>query len=136
MPPEQRRAAIIEATIPLLQEQGTGLTTKQVAEAAGVAEGTIFRVFDSLQDLIEAMLAVDIWCGEVKTHLEAEADPQVRHLGAITHYDHPTAGRVKVVGPAVKLSETPAAIDRPALSGTPSAPIGPSGPSPMRRKNT
>ncbi|MFC3527926.1 CaiB/BaiF CoA transferase family protein [Paracoccus mangrovi] len=66
------------------------------------------------QDLIEAMLAVDIWCGEVKTHLEAAADPQVRHLGAITHYDHPTAGRVKVVGPAVKLSETPAAIDRPA----------------------
>ena len=64
--------------------------------------------------LIVAMLAVDIWCGEVKTHLEAAADPQVRHLGAITHYDHPTAGRVKVVGPAVKLSETPAAIDRPA----------------------
>src|SRR5690606_27712203 len=28
------------------------------------------------------------------------------------------------------------AIERPALSGTPSAPIGPSGPSPMRRKNT
>ena len=60
MPPEQRRAAIIEATIPLLQEQGTGLTTKQVAEAAGVAEGTIFRVFDSLQDLIEATVIASL----------------------------------------------------------------------------
>ena len=60
------------------------------------------------------MLAVDIWCGEVKTHLQATADPQVEHLGAIAHYDHPTAGRVKVVGPAVTMSETPATIERHA----------------------
>jgi crotonobetainyl-CoA:carnitine CoA-transferase CaiB-like acyl-CoA transferase len=65
-------------------------------------------------DLIEAMLAVDIWCGEVKTHLEAEEDPQVRHMGAISGYEHPTAGHVKVVAPAVKLSETPASIRDPA----------------------
>jgi crotonobetainyl-CoA:carnitine CoA-transferase CaiB-like acyl-CoA transferase len=64
--------------------------------------------------LIEAMLAVDIWCGEVKTHLEAEQDPQVKHLGAITKYEHPTAGLVKVVAPAVKFSKTPAEITRPA----------------------
>ena len=42
--------------------------------------------------LIEAMLAVDIWCGEVKTHLQAADDPQVRHMGMITSYEHPTAG--------------------------------------------
>ncbi|AUC93085.1 carnitine dehydratase [Bradyrhizobium sp. SK17] len=65
-------------------------------------------------DLMRAMLAVDIWCGEVKSHLQATADPQVEHLGAITHYDHPTAGRVKVVGPAVAMSETPATIERHA----------------------
>ena len=65
-------------------------------------------------DLMEAMLAVDIWCGEVKTHLEAEADPQVAHMKAITTYEHPRAGTVKVVAPAVKMSETPATIDRPA----------------------
>lgn len=65
-------------------------------------------------DLLDAMLAVDIWCGEVKTHLQAEQDPQVKHMGMISSYTHPTAGQVKVVAPAVKLSETPAAIERPA----------------------
>jgi crotonobetainyl-CoA:carnitine CoA-transferase CaiB-like acyl-CoA transferase len=64
--------------------------------------------------LLDAMLAVDIWCGEVKTHLQAEQDPQVKHMGMISSYTHPTAGEVKVVAPAVKLSETPAAIERPA----------------------
>jgi crotonobetainyl-CoA:carnitine CoA-transferase CaiB-like acyl-CoA transferase len=64
--------------------------------------------------LMDAMLAVDIWCGEVKSHLQAQADPQVRHMGAIGSYEHPVAGHVKVVAPAVKLSETPAEIRSPA----------------------
>ena len=51
-----RRAAIIEATLPLIHEVGTAVTTRQVAEAAGVAEGTIFRVFDSLQELVDATI--------------------------------------------------------------------------------
>ncbi|HET7413473.1 MAG TPA: CaiB/BaiF CoA-transferase family protein [Pararhizobium sp.] len=66
------------------------------------------------KDLLEAMLAVDIWCGEIKTHLQAADDPQVRHMGAVTSYEHPAAGRVKVVAPAVKMSATPAAVERPA----------------------
>ncbi|KLK92610.1 carnitine dehydratase [Microvirga vignae] len=64
--------------------------------------------------LMEAMLAVDIWCGEVKTHTQVVDDPQVKHMGMITSYDHPVAGTVKVVAPAVKLSATPAAVERPA----------------------
>jgi crotonobetainyl-CoA:carnitine CoA-transferase CaiB-like acyl-CoA transferase len=64
--------------------------------------------------LIEAMLAVDIWCGEIKTHLGAAADPQVEHLGAIGEYEHPVAGRVRVVAPAVRMSGTPPEIERPA----------------------
>ncbi|MEQ8659133.1 MAG: CaiB/BaiF CoA-transferase family protein [Hyphomicrobiales bacterium] len=66
------------------------------------------------EDLMDAMLAADIWCGEVKTHLEAAQDPQVQHLGLIQSYDHPKAGTVKVVGPAVGFSATPASITRPA----------------------
>ncbi len=64
--------------------------------------------------LIEALLAADIWCGEVKTHLEAAEDPQVRHLGLIASYRHPVAGEVRIVGPAVHMSATPPRVDRPA----------------------
>ncbi|ROU02600.1 CaiB/BaiF CoA transferase family protein [Histidinibacterium lentulum] len=68
----------------------------------------------STDALIEALLAADIWCGEVKSHLGAAADPQVAHLGLVTSYEHPRAGTVKVIGPAVGMSATPPAISRPA----------------------
>ncbi|MDQ7991741.1 MAG: TetR/AcrR family transcriptional regulator [Propionicimonas sp.] len=54
MPPDDRRQAIIDAVAPLLLTQGTALTTRQIAEAAGVAEGTLFRVFESKQELLGA----------------------------------------------------------------------------------
>jgi AcrR family transcriptional regulator len=54
--PEERRAAIITATRPLLMEHGRRTTTKLVAEAAGIAEGTIFRVFPSKEELFDAVL--------------------------------------------------------------------------------
>lgn len=64
--------------------------------------------------LIDALLQADIWCGEVKSHLQAAEDEQVKHLGAITSYEHPVAGTVKVVGPAVEFTRTPAKVSRPA----------------------
>jgi AcrR family transcriptional regulator len=54
MPPEERRAAILAATVPLLVAHGTEITTRQIASAAGVAEGTIFRVFPDKDSLIRA----------------------------------------------------------------------------------
>lgn len=54
MTPDDRRAALVDATVPLLLEHGRSVTTKQIADAAGVAEGTIFRVFDSKDDLVTA----------------------------------------------------------------------------------
>ncbi len=68
----------------------------------------------TVEGLIEALLAKDIWCGEVKSHLQAAQDPQVQHMGLITSYEHPVAGTVKVVAPAVQFGETPASIARPA----------------------
>ncbi|MGQ0831987.1 MAG: TetR/AcrR family transcriptional regulator [Microthrixaceae bacterium] len=56
LPPEERRAAIIEATLPLLIEHGEMVTTRQIAEAAGIAEGTIFRVFADKDELLSATL--------------------------------------------------------------------------------
>ena len=56
MAPEELKLALIEATLPLLMEHGRTVTTKQIASAAGVAEGTIFRVFESKDELIMASL--------------------------------------------------------------------------------
>nr|WP_192384736.1 CoA transferase [Mesorhizobium silamurunense] len=53
-------------------------------------------------------------CAHQTDAIQAERDPQVQLIGMITSYKHPTAGEVKVVAPTVKLSETPAAIERPA----------------------
>ncbi|MCU1361277.1 MAG: putative transcriptional regulator, TetR family [Ilumatobacteraceae bacterium] len=55
LPPEDRRAAIIAATIPVVIAHGATVTTRQLAEAAGVAEGTIFHVFTDKQSLIDAV---------------------------------------------------------------------------------
>lgn len=54
---EQRQDQIITVTIDLLLEHGRDVTSKEIAEAAGIAEGTIFRAFGDKETLIEA--AVD-----------------------------------------------------------------------------
>jgi AcrR family transcriptional regulator len=54
--PDQRRRAIVEATLPLLLEHGPAVTTRQIAEASAIAEGTIFRVFADKDALLEAVV--------------------------------------------------------------------------------
>jgi AcrR family transcriptional regulator len=54
MSPEERREAIIAATIPLVLDNGVSVTTREIAEACGIAEGTIFRVFATKQELLVA----------------------------------------------------------------------------------
>jgi AcrR family transcriptional regulator len=56
LPPDERRAALIEAVLPLVREHGMAVTTRQLAEASGVAEGTIFRVFPDKDALIRAAI--------------------------------------------------------------------------------
>jgi AcrR family transcriptional regulator len=58
LPPEERRSMIIAAALPLLVEHGDRVTTRQIAEAAGIAEGTIFRAFADKDELIGA--AIDV----------------------------------------------------------------------------
>lgn len=55
--PEDRRAAILDAVIPLLVESGAAVTTAEMAAAAGIAEGTIFRVFPDKTALMHAAIA-------------------------------------------------------------------------------
>lgn len=48
---------IIDAVIPLLLAHGRSITTRQIAEAAGIAEGTIFRAFGDKESLVQAAIA-------------------------------------------------------------------------------
>jgi AcrR family transcriptional regulator len=58
LPPEARRASIIAAALPLLRRHGTAVTTAQIAMAAGIAEGTLFRVFPDKEALIGAAIRI------------------------------------------------------------------------------
>jgi AcrR family transcriptional regulator len=74
MAPEDRRAALIAATIPLLHEHGLDVSTRRIAEAAGVAEGTIFGVFPDKHSLVVAA-AVQALDPQPTVDALAEIDP-------------------------------------------------------------
>ena len=71
MSPDDRRRAIIDAVRPLLIEHGDRLTTRLIAEAAGVAEGTIFRVFPDKDALLHAVAADTLNPSDAREHLQA-----------------------------------------------------------------
>jgi len=55
--PEDRREAILCSVLPLIKEHGREVSTRELAEAAGVAEGTLFRAFGDKETLLEAAVA-------------------------------------------------------------------------------
>src|SRR5690349_15042842 len=71
MTPDDRRASIIAATIPLLRDKGRGISTKEIAKAAGIAEGTIFRVFETKDEIIHACVHEAFDSAAVKAELGA-----------------------------------------------------------------
>jgi AcrR family transcriptional regulator len=71
MSPVDRRRAIVEAVVPLLIEQGAMVTTRQMAAAAGIAEGTIFRVFPDKSALIHEAIKATMDPAPVQRELAA-----------------------------------------------------------------
>ncbi len=71
LPAEERRAAIVAAALPLLVDRGEMVTTHEIAAAAGIAEGTIFRVFRDKDELIGAVIEAALDPAPLERALEA-----------------------------------------------------------------
>ncbi|MGN6203389.1 TetR/AcrR family transcriptional regulator [Humibacter sp.] len=104
LPPEERKAAIIDAVIPAMIEHGAALTSRQIAEAAGVAEGTIFRVFGDKETLLREAADVYLDPAPVRASL-AEIDPALsleakvsRILGVLRQRFHGVISIMSAIG--------------------------------------
>lgn len=71
---EERLDQLVDVTLGLLRVHGRGVTTRQIAERAGVAEGTIFRVVETKEDLVDAAIARAFRPGQVEDRI-LEIDP-------------------------------------------------------------
>jgi len=94
--PEERRTAIIAATLPLLRAEGLHVSTRRIAECAGVAEGTLFRVFPDKAALLAAALAHGRAC--TRAMLSASSDAKAVRIyhqaGFALHSQMYLTGRV------------------------------------------
>ncbi len=92
MKPEDRRAHLQGATVTVLRRSGMGATTKEIAAEAGVAEGTIFRVFDTKEELIQSALVTAFDPAPLLGRLsdiDAQAPLRERLVAMVTaHQDH------------------------------------------------
>ncbi|MBO8194051.1 TetR/AcrR family transcriptional regulator [Streptomyces oryzae] len=82
MDPDQRRAMIVSAALPLVVEYGPMVTTAKIARAAGIGEGTIFRVFSDKEALLAACMEEAL-----------RPDATIAHLEGIS-LDQPLAARL------------------------------------------
>ena len=120
---------IVAATLPLLIEHGDRVTTKQIAEAAGIAEGTIFRAFGDKDEVIAAAIESALDPAPLEAALSAiPTRPGVRSRPRGRGRDHPAArhrhlGLLSSVG--TRFHEIDAAPDdrqrraRPLVRGAP-----------------
>ncbi len=110
MAPQERRSAVVSATIRAIHQHGAMPSTKQIACAAGVAEGTIFRVFDTKEELRAAVLQHTFDPGPFLAKLRLiDADQPLRDLLVdIVQVLHQRLGATFIVMRALGLSAPPA----------------------------
>jgi formyl-CoA transferase len=91
--------------------QATGRVRNREALAAEIESVTATRPRAHWLALLEGE---GVPCGPILDYEEVFADPHVGARGMVQEVDHPAGGRIRVVGPAVKLSGTPVRVGRPS----------------------
>ncbi len=99
-------------------------TSDQFVRAANAEEEAARREIDTLirtktrDDWYDLLVKADVCVGKVYDVEEMVRDPQINHRQMIVDVQHPTHGRVRQIGIAIKLSDTPGTIRSAApLSG-------------------
>jgi AcrR family transcriptional regulator len=75
MDPDDRRDALIEVFVRLAHREGRNPTTSEIAQEAGVAEGTIFRVFPT-KEVLEQEAVQAAFCPAPVRRRIAAIDPE------------------------------------------------------------
>jgi crotonobetainyl-CoA:carnitine CoA-transferase CaiB-like acyl-CoA transferase len=81
-------------------------------DALHASLAAVFRQH-ALGPLVDRLRAAGVPCGAVRSVDEAMADPQIAARAMIEAIDHPTIGRLSLLGVPVKLSMTPGAVRTP-----------------------
>src|SRR5204863_1663872 len=88
----------------------------QFVRAANAEEEAARREIEALirtrdrDDWYEMLVKADVCVGKVYDVADMVADPQINHRRMVVDVEHPTHGRVRQIGIAIKLSDTPGTI--------------------------
>lgn len=69
---------------------------------------------ETKESWIEKLQAAGVPCGPINTIADVVRDPQVLHRKMIVEVEHPVAGKLKMPGCPIKLSVTPASVEKPS----------------------
>jgi crotonobetainyl-CoA:carnitine CoA-transferase CaiB-like acyl-CoA transferase len=78
---------------------------------AVLQERFLTKTFEEWESIL---MQAGVPIGAINTIDKVVAHPQVAARGALVDHEHPIAGRIKIVGPAVRMSDTPGAVRSPA----------------------
>lgn len=101
---------------PELIEDARFITNAKRTENQKELKGILDTVFPAktVDEWLEAIDGAGIPCGPINTVDRVMKDPQVLARDMIVEVDHPVAGKFKMPGLPIKLSETPGAVESPA----------------------
>lgn len=116
MDPDQRRAMIVAAALPLVVEYGASVTTAKIARAAGIGEGTIFRVFADKDALLAACLAEALRPDDTTAHLAA-IDLDQPLAARLTEAADTVRAHMARIGAVIGALAAAGRLERPAPTG-------------------